>query len=86
MGDRVRLTVGDTLNTLLDEEADRLTYVSRYERTEGRLDIRAGSYLRKLLKKAGEVELEMPRRWTLLFEPPSFGAENPIQHRVVLDE
>ncbi len=68
LGDLVRQSVEDTLNTLLDEEADRLTNASRYERTEGRLDTRAGSYKRKLLTKAGEVELKMPRLRTLPFE------------------
>ena len=58
LGDLVRQSVEDTLNTMLDEEADRLTNASRYERTEGRLDTRAGSYKRKLLTKAGEVELK----------------------------
>ena len=64
----VRQSVEDTLNALLDEEADRLTNASRYERTEGRLDTRAGSYKRKLLTRAGEVELKMPRLRTLPFE------------------
>ena len=68
LGDLVRQSVEDTLNTLLDEEADRLTNASRYERTEGRLDTRAGSYKRKLLTKAGEVKLKMPRLRTLPFE------------------
>jgi len=68
LGDLVRQSVEDTLNTMLDEEADRLTNASRYERTEGRLDTRAGSYKRKLLTKAGEVELKMPRLRTLSFE------------------
>jgi len=68
LGDLVRQSVEDTLNTLLDEEADRLTNASRYERSEGRLDTRAGSYKRKLLTKAGEVELKMPRLRTLPFE------------------
>lgn len=68
LGDLVRQSVEDTLNALLDEEADRLTNANRYERTEGRLDTRAGSYKRKLLTKAGEVELKMPRLRTLPFE------------------
>lgn len=68
LGDLVRQSVEDTLNVLLDEEADRLTNASRYERTEERVDTRAGSYKRKLLTKAGEVELKMPRLRTLPFE------------------
>src|SRR5512133_111500 len=68
LGEMVRQSVEDTLNALLDAEADRLTNASRYERAEGRLDTRAGSYKRKLLTKAGEVELKMPKLRTLPFE------------------
>jgi putative transposase len=51
----VRDTVEKTLNELLDQEADRLTNARRYERSEDRVDTRAGHYDRKLLTKAGEV-------------------------------
>lgn len=68
LGDLVRQSVEDTLNTLLDEEADRLTNAKRYERTEGRLDTRAGHYTRKLGTKAGEVNLKIPKLRTLPFE------------------
>lgn len=68
LGDLVRQSVEDTLNAMLDEEADRLTNASRYERTEGRLDTRAGHYKRKLLTKAGEVDLKVPKLRTLTFE------------------
>jgi len=50
----VRGTVEDTLNALLDAEADRLCHAQRYERSEDRLDTRAGHYERKLHTKAGE--------------------------------
>jgi len=36
--------VEETLNALLDAEADRLCRAERYERTEARKDTRAGSY------------------------------------------
>jgi len=68
LGEMVRQSVEDTLNAMLDEEADRLTNATRYERSEDRLDTRAGHYKRKLLTKAGEVELKMPRLRTLPFE------------------
>lgn len=61
LGDLVRQSVEDTLNALLDEEADRLTNATRYERTEGRTDTRAGHYKRKLLRSAGEVDLKVPK-------------------------
>jgi hypothetical protein len=57
----VRSTVEQTLNQLLDEEADRVAGAGKYERSEGRMDTRAGSYRRKLQTKAGEVELKVPR-------------------------
>jgi len=57
----VRSTVEQTLNQLLDEEADRVAGAGRYERSGDRKDTRAGSYTRKLQTKAGEVELTVPR-------------------------
>lgn len=57
----VRGTVEETLNKLLDEEADRIANAGRYERSEERKDTRAGYYKRKLLTKAGEVNLKVPR-------------------------
>lgn len=44
----VRGSVEETLNALLDAEADRLVGASRYEHTVARRDTRAGSYERKL--------------------------------------
>ena len=64
----VRKSVEDTLNALLDEEADRLTNAARYERTDARKDTRAGHYKRKLLTRSGEVELKVPKLRTLTFE------------------
>ena len=46
LGRIVRGTVEETLNTMLEAEADRLA--GRYERTEARRDQRSGSYDRKL--------------------------------------
>ncbi|MBX3407041.1 MAG: IS256 family transposase [Phycisphaeraceae bacterium] len=57
----VRSTVEQTLNQLLDEEADRVAGAGRYERSADRQDTRAGSYQRKLQTKAGEVNLTVPR-------------------------
>jgi putative transposase len=64
----VRGSVEETLNALLDAEADRLCNASRYERTEGRRDQRAGSYERKLQTKAGEVHLKVPKLRQQTFE------------------
>ena len=64
----VRTSVEETLNGMLDAEADRLCQAKRYERTAERLDTRAGSYERKLQTKAGEVKLKVPRLRSLPFE------------------
>ena len=64
----VRTSVEETLNGLLDAEADRLCQAKRYERTADRADTRAGSYERKLVTKAGEVKLKVPRLRSLPFE------------------
>lgn len=64
----VRSSVEETLNGLLDAEADRLCGAGRYERSAERVDTRAGSYERKLQTKAGEVKLKVPRLRSLPFE------------------
>ncbi len=64
----VRGSVEDTLNALLDAEADRLCRAGRYERTEARQDTRAGSYRRKLHTTAGEVSLQVPKLRRQTFE------------------
>jgi putative transposase len=64
----VRTSVEETLNSMLDAEADRLCQAKRYERTADRVDTRAGSYERKLVTKAGEVKLKVPRLRSLPFE------------------
>jgi putative transposase len=64
----VRHTVEETLNALLDAEADRLCGAERYERSESRKDTRAGHYSRKLQTKTGTVDLNVPKLRTLPFE------------------
>lgn len=61
----VRGTVKQTLNTLLEEEADRVCQARRYERSAERADTRAGHYPRKLMTKAGQVQLQVPKPRTL---------------------
>lgn len=68
LGEMVRKTVEETLNAVLDEEADQITRAHRYERSENRQDTRAGHYSRKLTTKAGEVELKVPKLRKLPFE------------------
>jgi len=64
----VRGSVEETLNALLEAEADRLCNAQRYERTEVRRDTRAGHYERKLQTKAGEVRLKVPKLRAQTFE------------------
>jgi len=64
----VRSTVEETLNNLLDTEAEQLCQAKRYERTAERANCRAGHYKRKLHTKAGEVELKMPKLRYAKFE------------------
>lgn len=64
----IRGTVEETLNALLDAEADQLCCARRYEHTAARRDTRAGHYTRKLETKAGEVELKVPKLRTLPLE------------------
>ena len=68
LGDMVRKSVEDTLNTMLDAEADQITQAHKYERTDTRQDTRAGHYTRKLMTKAGQVELKVPKLRKLPFE------------------
>ncbi len=62
LGELVRGTVEETLNKLLDAEADQLCNAARYERTDARHDTRAGHYKRGLHTKAGEVTGGGPHR------------------------
>lgn len=64
----VRGTVEETLNAMLEAEADRLCNAGRYERSEARRDLRSGSYERKLQTKAGSVTLKMPKLRQQAFE------------------
>ena len=61
-------TVEETLNAMLDAEADELCGAKRYEHSPKRVDTRAGSYERQLHTKAGEVTLKVPKLRSLPFE------------------
>jgi transposase-like protein len=54
-------TVEETLNAMLDAEADQLCGAKRYEHSADRVDTRAGHYERQLHTQAGEVTLKMPK-------------------------
>ena len=54
LGQLVRSTVEETLNGMLDAEADRLCNAEKYQRNSARKDTRAGHYQRKLQTRAGD--------------------------------
>ena len=64
----VRKSVEETLNELLDKEAEELTGAGKYERTESRQGYRSGHYSRKLTTTSGEVRLEVPKLKGVQFE------------------
>jgi putative transposase len=68
LGEMVRVTVEETLNALLDAEADQLCGAGRYERSQARQDTRAGSYERTLQTTAGEANLKVPKLRRQTFE------------------
>ena len=61
VGKLVLSTVQETINALLDEEADQLVNAGRHERTDERQAYRSGHYRRRLVTGAGELELSVPK-------------------------
>ena len=61
-------TVEETLNALLQAEADVPCGAKRYEHSPARVDTRAGHYERQMHTKTGEVTLKMPKLRSLPFE------------------
>ena len=68
LGEMVRGTVEETLNAMLEAEADQLCGAGRYERSKARQDTRAGNYERTLQTQAGEVSLQVPKLRRQTFE------------------
>lgn len=64
----VRGTVEETLNGMLDAEADAICRAEKYERSPERTTTRAGHYTRKLQTQSGEVKVKVPKLRTLPFE------------------
>ena len=64
----VRGSVEETLNELLEQEAEKLTQATRYERSEARQGYRSGHYDRNLTTTSGEVTLHVPRLKGVSFE------------------
>ena len=53
----VRNSVEETLNGLLEAEANQLTNAAKYERSEERQGYRSGHYSRSLTTTSGDVTL-----------------------------
>ena len=66
--DLVRGSVEETLNELLEKEAESLTQAARYERSEARQGYRSGHYERNLTTTSGDVTLHVPRLKGVSFE------------------
>ena len=64
----VRDSVEETLNGLLDAEAEQLTKAAKYERSEERQGYRSGHYSRSLTTTSGEVQLNVPKLKGIPFE------------------
>ena len=64
----VRGSVEETLNELLEAEAEKLTQAARYERNEQRQGYRSGHYNRNLTTTSGDVTLKMPKLKGISFE------------------
>ena len=74
----------ETLNELLEQEAEKLTQATRYERNEARQGYRSGHYDRNLTTTSGEVTLHVPRLkeditealWGSVVSPATIGELN----------
>lgn len=64
----VRNSVEETLNALLNKEAEELTNAARYERTQVRQGYRSGHYTRNLTTTSGDVSLNVPKLKGVPFE------------------
>ncbi len=66
--DLVRTSIEETLNNLLNQEADELLNASKYERTQERQGYRSGHYKRNLTTTSGDVTLKVPKLKGIPFE------------------
>ena len=64
----VKKSVEETINALLEHEADELVNAERYERTTGRKGCRSGHYERSFTTVSGDVRLHVPKLKGITFE------------------
>ena len=79
--DLVRDSVEETLNALLDHEADELVRAGKYERTGDRKGYRSGHYERKFGTTSGEVKLRVPNSRASSSRRPLSNATNAVNAR-----
>ena len=75
----VRGSVEETLNELLEAEAEKLTQAARYERNEQRQGYRSGHYNRNLTTTSGDVTLKVPKLKGISFETAIIDADLLMQ-------
>ena len=68
MKELVRSSVEETLNGMLEAEANQLTNAAKYERSEERQGYRSGHYNRNLTTTSGDVTLKVPKLKGVSFE------------------
>ena len=66
--DLVKSSVEETLNALLEHEADELVNAERYERSGDRKGYRSGHYDRNFTTTSGDVTLHVPKLKGVQFE------------------
>ncbi len=66
--DLVKNSVEETLNALLEHEADELVNAERYERSSDRKGYRSGHYDRNFTTTSGDVTLHVPKLKGIQFE------------------
>ena len=66
--DLVRNSVEETLNALLDHEAEQLVNAEKYERSGERKGYRSGHYSRNFQTTSGDVTLKVPKLKGVQFE------------------
>lgn len=70
----VRNSVEETLNALLDHEAEELVNTEKYERSVDRKGYRSGHYSRNFQTTAGEIKLKIPKLKGVPFKLPLLNA------------
>ena len=68
MKDLVRNSIEETLNAMLDKEAEDLLQAEKYERSQERQGYRSGHYKRNFQTTSGDVELKVPKLKGIPFE------------------